>query len=69
MQTHISKRGHGMLLWYCTKHGLFYQLIQTFVNSNLHDTYEPTLSVKPNKSICSIKISFAVRLLRLPDMN
>lgn len=27
IQTRISKRGHGMLLWYCTKHGLFYQLI------------------------------------------
>lgn len=31
--------------------------------------YEPTLSVKPNKSICIIKISFAVRLFRLPDIN
>ena len=27
MQLRIPKRGHGMLIWYCTKHGLFYQLI------------------------------------------
>ncbi|KGK86519.1 XRE family transcriptional regulator [Desulfosporosinus sp. HMP52] len=27
MQLRISKRGHGMLIWYCTRHGLFYQLI------------------------------------------
>ena len=27
LQTRIPKRKHGMLLWYCTKHGLFYQLI------------------------------------------
>ncbi|MGM9926739.1 MAG: helix-turn-helix domain-containing protein [Bacillus sp. (in: firmicutes)] len=27
LQTRISKRKHGMLLWYCTQHGLFYQLI------------------------------------------
>ena len=27
LQTRIPKRRHGMLLWYCTKHGLFYQLI------------------------------------------
>ncbi len=23
----IPKKGHGMLIWYCTEHGLFYQLI------------------------------------------
>ena len=23
----IPKRGHGMLIWYCTDHGLFYQLL------------------------------------------
>ena len=23
----IPKRGHGMLIWYCTDHGLFYQLV------------------------------------------
>ncbi|MFJ7679683.1 helix-turn-helix domain-containing protein [Peribacillus sp. NPDC097198] len=27
LQTRIPKRKHGMLLWYCTQHGLFYQLI------------------------------------------
>lgn len=27
MQTRIPAFGHGMLIWYCTKHGLFYQLI------------------------------------------
>ena len=27
LQTRIPKRRHGMLLWYCTKHGLYYQLI------------------------------------------
>lgn len=27
MQLRISKRGHGMLVWYCTEHGLFYQLL------------------------------------------
>ena len=27
LQTRIPKRRHGMLLWYCTNHGLFYQLI------------------------------------------
>ena len=26
LQTRISRRGHGMFLWYCTKDGLFYQL-------------------------------------------
>jgi len=26
MQLRIPKR-HGMLIWYCTRHGLFYQLI------------------------------------------
>ena len=27
LQARIPGRGHGMLLWYCTQHGLFYQLI------------------------------------------
>ncbi len=27
VQTRISCFGHGMLVWYCTNHGLFYQLI------------------------------------------
>lgn len=27
MQLRISKRGHGMLVWYCIEHGLFYQLL------------------------------------------
>lgn len=27
MQVRIPKKGHGMLIWYCTKHGLFYQLL------------------------------------------
>jgi DNA-binding XRE family transcriptional regulator/desulfoferrodoxin (superoxide reductase-like protein) len=27
IQTRIPCFGHGMLLWYCTKHGLFYQMI------------------------------------------
>lgn len=27
IQIRIPCFGHGMLLWYCTKHGLFYQLI------------------------------------------
>ena len=27
LQTRIPKRKHGMLLWYCTQHGLFYQLV------------------------------------------
>lgn len=27
MQLRMNKRGHGMLIWYCVKHGLFYQLI------------------------------------------
>lgn len=27
MQTRLSTLAHGMLLWYCTEHGLFYQLI------------------------------------------
>ena len=27
IQTRIPYFGHGMLVWYCTKHGLFYQLI------------------------------------------
>lgn len=27
MQTRIPAFGHGMLIWYCTKHGLSYQLI------------------------------------------
>lgn len=27
LQTRLPKRKHGMLLWYCTQHGLFYQLI------------------------------------------
>ncbi len=26
MQQRLQKRGHGMLIWYCTEHGLFYQL-------------------------------------------
>ena len=27
LQTRMPKRKHGTLLWYCTQHGLFYQLI------------------------------------------
>lgn len=27
LSVRIPKRGHGMLLWYCTEHGLFYQLV------------------------------------------
>lgn len=27
MQLRIPKRGHGMLIWYCTRHELFYQLL------------------------------------------
>ena len=27
MQARLPQFGHGKLLWYCTKHGLFYQLI------------------------------------------
>ncbi|MGE7602667.1 helix-turn-helix domain-containing protein [Peribacillus sp. NPDC097675] len=27
LQARIPKRKHGMLLWYCTQHGLFYQVI------------------------------------------
>ncbi|MGM9945666.1 MAG: helix-turn-helix domain-containing protein [Lysinibacillus sp.] len=27
LQTRLPKRKHGTLLWYCTQHGLFYQLI------------------------------------------
>ncbi len=27
MQVRIPKRGHGVLLWYCTEHGLFYRYI------------------------------------------
>ena len=27
LQTRIPKRKHGTLFWYCTQHGLFYQLI------------------------------------------
>lgn len=27
MNVRIQKRGHGKLIWYCTQHGLFYQLI------------------------------------------
>lgn len=27
LQVRIQKRGHGKLLWYCTQHGFFYQLL------------------------------------------
>lgn len=27
LQVRLHQRGHGMLLWYCTQHGLFYQLL------------------------------------------
>lgn len=27
LEVHIPKREHGMLIWYCTEHGLFYQLL------------------------------------------
>lgn len=27
MQTRLPRIGHGMLLWYCTQHGLFFQLV------------------------------------------
>ncbi|WP_040224985.1 helix-turn-helix domain-containing protein [Bhargavaea cecembensis] len=27
MQARLPKRRHGMLLWYCTQHGLFYQYL------------------------------------------
>lgn len=27
LQIRLPKKKHGILLWYCTKHGLFYQLI------------------------------------------
>lgn len=27
MQLRMNKRGHGMLIWYCVEHGMFYQLI------------------------------------------
>lgn len=27
LSVRVQKRGHEMLLWYCTQHGLFYQLI------------------------------------------
>ena len=27
MNVRIQRRGHGKLIWYCTNHGLFYQLI------------------------------------------
>lgn len=27
LQTRVPRIGHGMLLWYCTQHGLFYQLV------------------------------------------
>ena len=26
-QTRLSKRGHGVLYWYCTRHGLFRKLL------------------------------------------
>lgn len=27
LQVRLPKRGHGMLIWHCTKHGLMYQLL------------------------------------------
>lgn len=27
LQVRLPARGHGMLLWYCTEHGLFYQML------------------------------------------
>ncbi len=27
LQTRLPRLAHGMLLWYCTEHGLFYQLV------------------------------------------
>lgn len=27
LSVRIPKRGHGMLIWYCTEHGLFHQLL------------------------------------------
>lgn len=27
LNVRIPKRGHGMLIWYCTEHGLFYRLV------------------------------------------
>lgn len=27
LQTRIPRFAHGMLLWYCTRHGLFYQMV------------------------------------------
>lgn len=27
MQVRIKKRGHGILLWYCNRHGLFYMML------------------------------------------
>ena len=27
LSVRIPKRGHGLLIWYCTEHGLFYQLL------------------------------------------
>ena len=27
LNVRMSKRGHGFLIWYCTEHGLFYQMI------------------------------------------
>lgn len=27
LELRIPKRGHGMLIWYCTQHGLLYQLL------------------------------------------
>lgn len=27
LDVRIQKRGHGMLMWYCVEHGLFYQLL------------------------------------------
>ena len=27
LNVRIPKNGHGLLVWYCTKHGLFYQLV------------------------------------------
>ena len=27
LSARIARRGHGMLLWYCVQHGLFYQLL------------------------------------------
>ena len=27
LQVRLPARGHGMLLWHCTEHGLFYQML------------------------------------------